>query len=161
MPSFDAVSEVDFQEIDNAVNQAKKEIEHRYDFKGSKTDIVLEEKALKISTDDDYKLGAVKDILISKAVKRGIDPSSLKFSDPIAGSGMSVKCNVEILHGIPQDLAKKLIKLVKDQKLKVQAQIMDDKIRVTGKKKDELQEVMACLKSNSFGLPLQFNNFKD
>ncbi len=161
MPSFDAVSEVNHQELDNAVNQAVKEIGNRYDFKGTITEIKLDKEKIKVTSDDEFKFNQVKDILIGKLVKRGIDTNSLEFGKMEAGSGMSVRCEVKILQGIATDKAKALVKLIKDADLKVQAQIMDEKLRVTGKKKDDLQEVMALLKNNELKVPLQFNNFKD
>ncbi len=161
MPSFDAVSEVDKQELDNAVNQAIKEIATRYDFKGSKTEIKLEKENISIHSDDEYKYSQVKDILISKLIKRGISTHALEFGDPKPATGASVRAEVKILQGIPTDKAKLLVKKIKDSGMKVQAQIMDEKLRITGKKKDDLQEVMAFLRSNDLNVPLQFNNFKD
>ena len=161
MPSFDAVSEVNNQELDYAVNQAIKEIQNRYDFKGSKTQITLEKDKIVIISDDDYKLKAVKDIVLAKAVKRSIAPNALEFGTSETASGGTLRCEVKILQGIPTEKAKALVKKIKDSGVKVQAQILEEKLRVTGKKKDDLQAVMALLRANELNVPLQFNNFKD
>jgi hypothetical protein len=161
MPSFDIVSEIDLQEMDNAVNQAKKEITTRYDFKGSKSRIDWDHKAVNLVADDDFKMKALIDILLSKTIKRGIDGKALdvgKVED--AASGLK-KCEVAIKQGVPVETARKIVKLIKDSKAKVQAQIQENQVRVSGKKRDDLQEAIALVKSAGFDLPLQFTNFRD
>ncbi|MFO1462926.1 MAG: YajQ family cyclic di-GMP-binding protein [bacterium] len=163
MPSFDVVSEVDKQEVDNAVNQATKEIQQRYDFKGSKTEIQFDKAKnnIHVVSDNETKLKAVIEILQTKAMRRGIDIKSLSVgkSEPAAGS--LVKADVKVLEGIETEKAKKLTQAIKDSKLKVQAQIQDNQVRVSGKKKDDLQEAIALFKGLNFELPLQFKNFRD
>lgn len=160
MPSFDIVSEINLQEADNAVNQAKKEIEGRYDFRGSKSELQWDKKEIIILGDDEYKMGAMKDILQSKLHKRGIDIKSLKFEKIEPAGGQMLRQKVLLVQGIEKEIAKEIIKQVKDSKLKVQAQIMDDKVRVTSKSIDELQSTMALIKKTSFEVPLQFNNMR-
>jgi cyclic-di-GMP-binding protein len=160
MASFDIVSEVDIQEADNAVNQAIKEIEQRYDFRGSKSEIKWDKKEVTITGDDEYKMGAMKDVLQSKMHRRGIEINSLEFSKIEPAGGSLLRQKVKILQGIDKEVAKEIIKAVKDSKLKVQAQIMDDKVRVTSKSLDELQETIAFVKSKGFQVPLQFNNMR-
>lgn len=158
--SFDIVSEVDLQEMDNAVNQTTKEIGQRYDFKGSKAEMVLDKESLKLSAEDEYKLGAMLDVLRTKMVKRNVP---LKCLDPgkieSAFSG-TVKQTITIQKGIGKEKAKAVVNYIKEQKLKVQAQIMDDQVRVTGAKKDDLQAVIQKLKEKDFGIDLQFINFR-
>jgi len=161
MPSFDIVSKVDPQEVDNAVNQARKEIGQRYDFKGTKTQITLEESVINIVSDDDYKVKAVVDVLQSKMVRRSIPLKALDYGkiEPAAG-GLS-KQTITVQQGIDTDKARHLVKLIKDSKLKVQAQIQADQVRVSGKKKDDLQAVMQLLRSQELDFPTQFVNFRD
>ncbi|MCC6220188.1 MAG: YajQ family cyclic di-GMP-binding protein [Deltaproteobacteria bacterium] len=163
MPSFDVVSEVDMQEVDNAVNQAKKELENRYDFRNSKSSIELDKTSgITIAADDDMKLKAIKEILNQKATKRGISVRSLDYQEPEKASSGSVRQLVKIRRGISQDDARKIVKLIKDEKLKkVQAQIQQEQVRVIGPKKDDLQEVIALLREKIDSLDLQFVNFKD
>jgi len=160
MPSFDIVSEVNTQEVDNAVNQAIKEIEQRYDFRGSKSEIKWDKKEVLILGDDEYKMDAMKDILQSKMHRRGIDIKSLEFGPREAAGGNMSRQKVTIKQGIEKEVAKEITKSIKDSKLKVQAQIADDKVRVTSKSIDELQETMAYVKAQSFPVPLQFNNMR-
>ena len=161
MPSFDAVSEVNTQEIDNAINQTKKEIQNRYDFKGSKTDVEFKDDSILLIADDEMKLKALTLILNEKLAKRGISLNSLDFQKAEGASGGSQRQKVLLKQGIAQDDAKKIVKLIKDKKLKkIQAQIQGDQVRITGPKKDDLQEVMALLKEK-IELPLQYKNFKD
>lgn len=164
MPSFDIVSEINMQEVDNAVNQAKKEIEQRYDFKGSKSEIKLEKEkgkeAITVLADDDYKLKAIVDILQSKFVKRAISVKSLDYGKAEPASGSMVRQVIKLKMGIPTEKAKEIIKIIKDTKLKVQAQIMEEQVRVTGKNIDDLQELIALLKGKDLDLPLQFGNFR-
>lgn len=160
MPSFDIVSEVNTQEIDNAVNQARKVIQQRFDFKGSKSEIQWDRKSITILADDDYKLNAIKDILQGKVHHRGIDMRVLKFDDPIKASGNMWRQAVKIVEGIEKEDAKKMIKIIKDSKLKVQPSIQDDKLRVTSKKIDFLQDCMSLIKSSDIDIPVQFINMR-
>ena len=148
------------QEVDNAVNQAIKEIEQRYDFRGSKSEIVWDKKEIVIKGDDDYKMGAMKDILQSKMHRRGIEIKSLDFGAIEPAGGQSLRQKVLVKQGIDKEIAKDITKLIKDSKLKVQAQIMDDKVRVTSKSIDELQATMAFLCSQSLAVPIQFDNMR-
>jgi uncharacterized protein YajQ (UPF0234 family) len=161
MPSFDIVSQVDRQEIDNAVNQTRKEIGQRYDFKGTKTEITLEEDSIQILSDDDFKVKAVLDILQSKLVRRNVSLKALVYGkiDPAAG-GLA-KQTLTLQQGIDIDRARQIVKLVKDSKLKVQGQIQADQVRITGKKRDDLQAVIQLLKAQDLGLPLQVVNYRD
>ncbi|MDX1386112.1 MAG: YajQ family cyclic di-GMP-binding protein [bacterium] len=161
MPSFDVVSEVDKQEVDNALNQARKEIGNRYDFRNSKTDIQYENSSIKLLSDDDYKVKAVQDVILGKMIKRGVDAKALDFGKIEPGPGGGAKCEVKVKEGIDQDTGKKIVKSIKETKMKVQAQIQDNQVRVTGKKRDDLQEAISLLKSKDFGVPLQFTNFRD
>lgn len=158
--SFDIVSEVDMQEMDNAVNQAKKEIVQRYDFKGSKAEIVLDAESLKFTAEDDYKLKAMLDVLRGKMIKRSVPIKCLDPGKIEQASGGMVKQVITIQKGISKEKAKDVTAYIKDLKLKVQTQIMDDKIRITGAKKDDLQNVIQKLKEKDFGLELQFINFR-
>ncbi len=158
--SFDVVSEVNMQEVDNAVNQAKKEISTRYDFRGSKCSLELEGTGIKVLADDEYKLGAVIDILQSKMVKRNVSLKNLDYGKIEPASGATVRQMVTIKKGISKEVAKDVVKVVKNAKLKVSTQIMDDQVRVTGKDKDDLQAVIQLLKSEDFPVELQFVNFR-
>ncbi|MBE7414018.1 MAG: YajQ family cyclic di-GMP-binding protein [Deltaproteobacteria bacterium] len=161
MPSFDIVSKTDVQEVDNAVNQATKEMEQRYDFKGSKSEIKWEKKDdITVMADDDGKLRSVLDILQTKLVKRGVSLKSLEYGKVEDASGSMKKQVLKIRQGIPSEKAKEITKLVKDLKLKVQTQIMDDQIRVTGKKIDDLQEAIQALKAKDMDISLQFVNMR-
>ncbi len=162
MPSFDIVSELEVQEVDNAVNQAAKEVGNRFDFRGGKSEVSYnrEGKSVDIIADDDMKLRAIHQILEQKLVKRGIDLRCLDYGKEEAGSGGLIRQKVGLLEGIEKENAKKVTKIIKDSKLKVQAQIQDAQIRVTGKKIDDLQSVIALLKEKEVGLPLQFINMR-
>jgi uncharacterized protein YajQ (UPF0234 family) len=163
VPSFDVVSRVDMQEMDNAVNQVKKEMATRFDFRGSKTQIDLERKEGKITvlTEDDMKLRAIKDALIAKVVKRSIEAQALVFGEHEKAGGDMVRQTVTITNGIDIETARKVVKLVKDSKLKVQASIQGDEVRVTGKSRDDLQEAIQALKAADLGMPLQYVNFRE
>ncbi len=163
MPSFDIVSKVDMQEIDNAVNQAVKEISQRYDFKGSKSEIWQEKDSIKILADDDYKLKAVIDVLQSKLIKRSISIKFLQYGKVEAASGGMVRQIITIQQGISKEKAKEINSAIKEQKLKVQSQIQDDQVRVTGKNRDDLQATIQFLKSKSdeLNVEMQFVNFRD
>lgn len=160
--SFDIVSEVDLQEADNAVNQAKKELAQRYDFRGSKASLDFERKEKKITliADDDFKLRALTDILVTRLAKRGISLKSLKFNDPEKAFEGYLRQSVDICMGIDKEKAKELIGIIKGLGLKVQAQIEGEKIKVSSAKKDELQAVIASLKGIDFSLPLTFCNYR-
>lgn len=160
--SFDIVSEVDFQEVDNAINQATKEIHQRYDLKDSKTEIELnkKDKLININTKDDYSRKQSIDILQSKFIKRGISIKALKMEEPEAASNGRMRQQISLQSGISKDNAKKITKLIKDLKLKVSAQIMDEKVRVQGAKKDELQTVITEVKNADFDFPVQFVNYQ-
>jgi uncharacterized protein YajQ (UPF0234 family) len=161
MPSFDVVSHVDPQEIDNAVNQARKEVSQRYDFKGTKTEIAVEDNSLRIVSDDEYKVKAVVDVLQSKLVRRGVSLKALEYGKVEPAGGGLAKQTITVLQGIDTDKARRIVKLIKDAKLKVQAQIQGDQVRVSGKKKDDLQMVMQLLKAEELEFPIQFTNFRD
>ncbi|MCF0155981.1 MAG: YajQ family cyclic di-GMP-binding protein [Veillonella sp.] len=158
--SFDVVSEVDMQEVDNAVNQAIKEIGTRYDFRGSKAEITLEGDTIKLIGDDEYKLGAVVDVLKGKMVKRNVSVKNLEFGKIEPASGATVRQTVTIKKGISQENAKKVTKAIKEMKLKVQASIQGDQVRVSGKDKDDLQAVIQMLKNLDVPVELQFVNFR-
>jgi len=161
MPSFDIVSKVDMQEVDNAVNQAIKEIGQRYDFKGSKSEITQEKDTIKILADDDYKLKAVVDVLQSKMHKRNISLKSLQYGKVEPASGGMVRQVITIQQGISKEKAKELIAVIKESKIKVQAQIQDDQVRVTGKNRDDLQETIQLLKGKDLNVEMQFINFRE
>jgi uncharacterized protein YajQ (UPF0234 family) len=161
MPSFDVVSQVDPQEIDNALNQTRKEIGQRYDFKGTKTEIRDEENEIHIVSDDDFKVKAVVDVLQSKMVRRGISLKAFVYGKIEPAAGGLAKQTLTVQQGIDTDKAREIVKLVKDTKLKVQSQIMGDQVRISGKKRDELQQVIQLLKQHDLGLPLQFVNFRE
>ncbi len=161
MPSFDIVSKVDLQEIDNAVNQAIKEIQQRYDFKGSKSEIKWDKKEeVTVIGDDDNKLKSVIDILQTKLVKRGVSLKSLDYGKVEAASGDLRRQVIKIIQGIPTEKAKEITKIIKELKVKVQAQIQEEQIRVTGKKIDDLQEVIQALKGKDFDINLQYVNMR-
>jgi len=160
MPSFDIVSKVDMQEVDNAVNQAIKEIAQRYDFKGSKSEVTQEKEGIKILTEDDFRLKAVIDILQSKFIKRGLSLKSFQYGKVEPASGSMVRQQITIQQGISKEKGKEIVAAVKETKLKVQAQIQDDQVRVTGKNIDDLQEVIQLLKGKDLGVEMQFLNFR-
>ena len=163
MPSFDVVSRVDLQEMDNAVNQVKKEISTRFDFRGSKTQIDLDRKEVKIQilTEDDMKLRAIKDMLIAKVVRRSIEAEALTFGPHEKAGGDMVKQTVTVTNGIDIETARKVVKLVKETKLRVQVAIQGDEVRVTGKNRDDLQDAIHAIKEADFGMPLQFVNYRE
>lgn len=161
MPSFDIVSKVDMQEVDNAVNQAIKEIGQRYDFKGSKSEITQEKDAIKILGDDDYRLKAVVDVLQSKIHKRNISIKALKYGKVEPASGGMVRQTISLQQGISKEHGKEIIGVLKESKIKVQAQIQDDQVRVTGKNRDDLQEAIQLLKAKDLEIEMQFTNFRE
>lgn len=162
MSSFDIVSEVNWQEIDNAINQSVKEIRQRYDFKGSKSSIDMNQKDKKITiiSDDDYKLRSVIDILQTKLVKRSVPLKAFKYNTPEPSSGGTLRQDVVVQQGISKDNARLIVKLIKDTKLKVQAAIQDEQVRVSGKSKDDLQNVIAMIKNANLDFAVQFVNYR-
>ena len=161
MPSFDVVSEPDMIEVKNALEQANKEISTRFDFKGSDARVEQKEQELTMYADDDFKLSQVKDVLINKMAKRQVDVRFLKDGKKDKISGDKMKQVIEIQKGIQGDLAKKIVRVIKDNKIKVQASIQGDAVRVTGAKRDDLQATMALLRKDVPESPLTFNNFRD
>jgi cyclic-di-GMP-binding protein len=163
MPSFDIVSEVNQVEVRNAVDQTNKEVSTRFDFKGSDARVELndKEKTLTVFADDDFKLSQVRDVLTAKLAKRGVDTRCLKLEDGEPISGNKMKQPVKVREGIEQDLAKKIVKLLKDSKMKVQGSIQGDVVRVSGAKKDLLQDAIALIRKTITEFPLQFKNFRD
>jgi len=162
MPSFDIASKVDLQTLDNAINSVKKEITNRFDFKDSHVAIDLNKKdfIVNLETESDMKMKQVIDVIISRSVKQGIEANAFDFSKDAYPSGKIVKKEVPVRNGLKQEDAKKIVKFIKDAGLKVQVQIMDDIVRVTGKKIDDLQEVIAKCRASNLGIPLQFVNMK-
>ena len=160
MPSFDIISEVNVQEVDNAINQVKKEIKNRYDFKGSNAGVEWDRSTIKLVADDEYKIGVVKDMLQTKMHRRGIDISALSFDDVQQTGGQTLKQSVTLVQGIDKEQAKKICKLIRDSKIKVQAQISDDKIKVSSKSIDALQECISFVKGQSLDIPVQFENMR-
>ncbi len=160
MPSFDIVSEVDMHEAGNAVDQANREVSTRFDFKNSGARFDLNDNVISLQAEVDFQLQQMLDILQNKLAKRGIDILCLDISDPQT-SGKQVNQNATLRQGLQTLLAKKIVKRIKDSKLKVQAAIQGDKVRVTGKKRDDLQQIMALLRDEKLDMPLQFNNFRD
>ncbi|GIO61082.1 hypothetical protein FHS19_000606 [Paenibacillus rhizosphaerae] len=158
--SFDIVSKLDFQEMINAINQTEREIETRFDFKGSKSSLKLEKETLVITSDDEYKLNAVIDILQSKMIKRGLSLKNVDYGKVEPASMGTVRQRITLKQGIDQDNAKKINVLIRDSKLKVKSQIQGDQIRVTGKSKNDLQAVMQLLRKADLPLDLQFTNLK-
>jgi uncharacterized protein YajQ (UPF0234 family) len=161
MPSFDIVSKTDMQEIDNAVNTARREMENRYDFKGSKCTIERKEEEITILADDDYKIKAIQDILKTHITRRKIDVKALEFKEPEKASGNALRQLVKVKQGIEQEVAKKIVKALKDSKMKVQASIQGDQLRVSGPKRDTLQEAIQFVRGMDVEVPLQFDNFRD
>ena len=165
MPSFDIVSEVNQVEVRNAVDQCNKEITNRFDFKGSDARVEIQdqdkEKVLMVFADDNFKLGQVRDVLTAKLAKRGVDVRSLAPGTIEKTSGDTVKQPVTVRVGVEQELARKIVKLLKDSKMKAQASIQGDAVRVTGPKKDTLQEVITLVKKSITDVPLQFKNFRE
>lgn len=161
MPSFDVVSKLNMQEADNAVNQARKELATRYDFRGSKSIIDWDKVKINLTADDDFKMRSLTDILKEKAVRRGIDIRALDFGKIEEAAGGLVKREVTLKQGVPIEMARDIVRSVKDSKIKVQAQIQEDQVRVSGKKRDDLQAAIALIKSKNYDIPLQFVNYRD
>ena len=160
MPSFDIVSEVDMPEVNNAIDQAKREVGTRFDFKGVDVSYELKDKTVTLKAEAEFQLDQMLDILKGKLVKRNVDVKSLSTGD-VQKSGKQCLLDITIVQGIEADEARKIVKMIKDAKLKVQTAIQGEKLRVTGKKRDDLQEVIAMLREAKLDLPLQFNNFRD
>ncbi|ADU67110.1 protein of unknown function DUF520 [Desulfurispirillum indicum S5] len=162
MPSFDIVSQVDLQEVDNAINMTSKLVESRYDFRGSKSEITLnkKDKAITILTEDDMKLRAIKDSIISNCIKRSVDPKVFAFDEAEKASGNMIRVHARIQEGIDKETAKKVVKMIKETGLKVQAAIQDEQVRVTAKKIDDLQEIIQVMKNANLDIPLQYVNMR-
>lgn len=158
--SFDIVSETDMQEVANAVQQAERELATRFDFKGSKSSIELSGEEIVLISDDEQKLRSVIDVLESKLVKRKVSLKALDYQSVEGASGGTVRQRAKIVQGIETDKAKQIVKKIKDAKLKVQASIQGEQVRVSGRKKDDLQEALQLVKESDFGLPLQFTNYR-
>lgn len=161
MPSFDVVSRLDHQEIDNAIGNATREITTRYDFKGSNTSIEKKENSIVVLTDDEMKAGQVNDMLVTHFVRRKVDPLCLKKKELEKASGNKIKQIYDLIEGIDQSICKKIIADVKSSKIKVQVKINGNELRVDGKKKDDLQSVIQLIESSNIGIPIQFINFRD
>ena len=160
MPSFDVVSEVNMHEVSNAVDQANREVETRFDFKGSGAKFELDDSSISLVAQSEFQLQQMLDVLYTKMAKREVDIMSLK-ADPPQVVGRQAKQKLTLVQGIESDLARKIVKLIKDTKMKVQAAIQGDKVRITGKKRDDLQDCIAMLRGQKFEQPLQFNNFRE
>ncbi|MEA2166313.1 MAG: cyclic-di-GMP-binding protein [Thermoanaerobaculia bacterium] len=158
--SFDVVSKTEMQEVSNAVQQAQKELAQRFDFKGSKSSIELAAEEIVLASDDEGKLRSVKDILESKLVKRSVSLKALEYGTLEQAMGVTVRQKAKIVQGIEIEKAKAIVKAIKEAKLKVQASIQSDQVRVTGRTKDDLQKAIALVKGKDFGIPLQFTNYR-
>ena len=162
MASFDIVNKVDAQLLDNAINVARKEVVNRFDFHGSKSEITLDKKGMSINilTENEMRMESIIDIIRQRMIKQHLNPLCLDFGKEKYASGMMVRKDIKVKEGIDKDVARKIMKDIKDSKMKVQAQMMDDQVRVSGKKLDELQAVMALVRGGTYELPLQFVNMK-
>ena len=161
MPSFDVVSRLDYQEIDNAIGNATREITNRYDFKGSDTSIERKENEITVITDDELKLNQVHDLIVTHLVRRKVDPLTLSKKSMEKAGGNKVRQLYNLIEGIEQSIAKKITADVKSSKIKVQIKINGNELRVDGKKKDDLQSVMQMIEDSNIGIPIQFVNFRD
>ena len=160
MPSFDVVSELDMHEVTNAIDQANREVSNRFDFKGTNSRFERIEHTVTMISQSDFQLKQMLEMLQMRLAKRGIDIACMQIAEPVV-LGQEARQTVTLREGIDSDLARKLVKLIKEKKLKVQAAVQGDKVRVTGKKRDDLQQVIALLRGNDYGLPLQFKNMRD
>ncbi|HVQ74896.1 MAG TPA: YajQ family cyclic di-GMP-binding protein [Candidatus Binatia bacterium] len=158
--SFDIACKIDMQEVANAINQAQREIETRYDLKGTKNEILQEKSDIVMTSADDMKLRAVLDIVQSKLHRRGIDLKALTVKDPGPAAGGAVRQHIVLQDGIPQEKAKEIVRLIKDSKIRVQAQIQEKQVRVTGKNRDDLQAVIQLVKGRELGIAVQFTNYR-
>ncbi|EOC1279737.1 YajQ family cyclic di-GMP-binding protein [Cronobacter turicensis] len=163
MPSFDIVSEVDMREVQNAVENATRELETRFDFRNVAASFELNEKnqTIKVTSESDFQVNQLLDILRAKLLKRGIEGSSIEVPEEFEHSGKNWSVEAKLKQGIDSAMAKKIVKLIKDSKLKVQAQIQGEQVRVTGKARDDLQQTIALVRGGNLGQPFQFNNFRD
>lgn len=161
MPTFDVVCEANMVELRNALEQANKEVSNRFDFKGSDARIEQKERELTVFADDDFKLGQVRDVLVAKCAKRGVDVRFLEYGDPQKIGGDKMKQQITVRHGVSGDLARKIVRAIKDSKLKVQASIQGETVRVSGGKRDDLQSAIALLKKEVTDVPLAYQNFRD
>ncbi len=161
MPSFDIVSQTDLQDVDNAVNTMKREMENRYDFKGTKCAVERKEAEITFTADDDYKLKAMQEMLKVHFSRKKIEASALDFGEPEKASGNTLRQIIKVKQGIPQDIAKEVVKKIKDSKIKVQGSIRGEELRVTGNKRDDLQAAITLVRGMNLPLPLQFINFRD
>ena len=162
MPSFDIVIKTDLQEVDNALNQARKEIVQRYDFRGSKSSIDWDKKGeIVLHSDDDFKLKALLDIVKERLVRRGVSVKNLEVADAVQDSGGLVRQTLTLQIGVPKETAKEIVKMIKETKLSVQGAIQEDQVRVTGKKRDDLQKVIHAVKEKDFGYELSFVNMRE
>ncbi|MCL1073701.1 YajQ family cyclic di-GMP-binding protein [Shewanella dokdonensis] len=161
MPSFDIVSEVNAVELRNATDNSRRELDTRFDFRGVEYDVELKDFVVTLSSESDFQCKQMVDILRTQLSKRNVDPKAMEVDEKIVHTGKSFAMKVRFKQGIETETAKKLVKLIKDSKLKVQAQIQGDSVRVTGKKRDDLQAVMALARNAELGQPFQFNNFRD
>ena len=163
MPSFDIVSKIDHQKLDNAINVSIKEITNRYDFHGSKSEVNLDKKALslEIITENEMRLKAIQEIIISRMMKQGLDPACLDYGKEHYASGNMIRKDIKVREGVDKETGKKIVKMIKDSGIRVQASIMDEQVRVTSKKIDDLQQVIGVVRSQHTGLPLQYLNFRD
>jgi cyclic-di-GMP-binding protein len=161
MPSFDVVCRVDLQEVDNAIQQTLREIAQRFDFKNQRTELRREETAIHLLAADDFKLRALADILREKMARRQVPLRALQFGEPEPGPAGTAKQRIDLQQGISTDKAREIVKLVKDTKLKLQVAIQGDQVRVSGKKKDELQAIVKLLRERDLGIAVQFANFRD
>lgn len=158
--SFDVVSDIDLQEVDNAVNQSTKEINQRYDFKGSSAEILLKDNEIRLKAENEFKLEAVRDVLRGKFAKRGLSVRALNFKKVENATLGSARQTVELIKGISKEKAKEIVLEIKSSKIKVQAQILDDVVRISSKDKDDLQQAIILLKSKDFEIDLQFQNYR-
>ncbi|MBW3565988.1 MAG: YajQ family cyclic di-GMP-binding protein [Acidobacteria bacterium] len=158
--SFDVVSETDFQEVINAVNQAQKELSQRFDFRGSKSSIEIKDQEIVLVSDDEQKLASVRDVLESKLVKRKVSLKGIDYQKVDQASMGTVRQHAKVVQGIEQEKAKAIVKTIKDAKMKVQASIQGDQVRISGRNKDELQAAMAIIREKDFGIPIQFQNYR-
>ena len=162
MPTFDIINKIDIQKLDNAINAATKELATRFDFHNSKSTIELDKKTLEIHvlTENDMRMKNIEGMIIGRMIKQGLDPQSLDSGKELYASGNMVKKDIKVKQGIDKDTARKLVKIIKDSGKKVQPSIMDEQVRVSGKKIDDLQEIISILEKSQVGIPLQFENFR-
>lgn len=162
MPSFDIVSKIEVQKLDNAINAASKELSTRFDFHNSKTEVKLDKKEFMIHvlTENDMRMKTIEGIIIARMLKQGLEPSSLDFGKELYASGNMVKKDIKVKQGIDKDTARKIVKIIKESGMKVQSSIMDEQVRVTGKKIDDLQRIIDVVKGSKLDLPFQYENFR-